>query len=74
MLKNYMLVIGRDKHTIKRQRAILKTLLGAKGQRILMTLPNAGTGFDENVEALEKYFEPKINGVTEKYHFETHGS
>ena len=43
--------------------------LGTEGQRIYSTLPLETDDYGGSVSALEKYFEPKLNVVAERYRF-----
>ena len=66
---NYLLAIGGDAFPAARKRALPIHCLGTEGQRIYNTLPLETDDYGGSVSALEKYFEPKLNVVAERYRF-----
>ena len=55
--------------TPARRRALVIHVLGTEGQRLLYTLPNTGTTYDEAMMALEGHLQPKVNTVMSRHHF-----
>lgn len=69
LFDNYLLAIGCNEFSAERKRALLIHCLGTEGHRIYSTLPLATDDYDGSVKALEKYFNPKLNVVAERYRF-----
>ncbi|XP_040076439.1 uncharacterized protein LOC120848518, partial [Ixodes scapularis] len=73
---NYLDVIEADQYSAKRKRALLISLLGQEGQRIVATFNMAGPAVNENVTefdvlltALDGYFAAGTNVVLERKKF-----
>lgn len=71
IFENYLLAIHATGNLWSgtRFRALLIHGLGAEGQHLLYTLPDADTTYDEAMSALESHFMPKVNTVVSLHHF-----
>ena len=69
LFDNYLLAIGGNNLSVERKRALLIHCLGTEGHRIYSTLTLAADDYDGSLKALEKYFNPELNVVAERYRF-----
>ena len=69
LFDNYLVAIGGNDLSVKRKRALLILCLGMEGHGIYSTLPLTTDDYDGSIKALEKYFNPKLNIVAERYRF-----
>lgn len=69
MFENYLQAMSEKELPDARKRALLIHCLGAEGQRLFYTMTVADDKYAAALEAINRFFSPKVNVVAERYRF-----